>query len=122
VAVYAKERTRESVFHALYNRRVYATSGDRIILDFNADDHPMGSEFASKTPPELHVKVIGTSPILRVHFRKNSLVAHTVETSGREVDLKWTDPEFNPEKETYYYVQVEQENGEEAYSSPVWVN
>ncbi|MCB9782483.1 MAG: DUF3604 domain-containing protein [Candidatus Omnitrophica bacterium] len=122
VAVYAEERTRESVFHALYNRRVYATSGDRIILDFNADDHPMGSEFASKTPPELHVKVIGTSPILRVHFRKNSLVAHTVETSGREVDLKWTDPEFNPEKETYYYVQVEQENGEEAYSSPVWVN
>ncbi len=122
VAVYAEERTRESIFRALYNRRVYATSGDRIILDFNADGHPMGSEFESMSAPELSVKVIGTSPILRVTFRKNSLVAHTVETEGEEIELAWTDPEFDPSKSSYYYVQIEQENGEEAYSSPIWVN
>lgn len=122
VAVYAEERTRESIFPALYDRRVYATSGDRIVLDFKADEHPMGSEFESGTAPTLRVRAVGTAPILRVHFRRNSLIAHTIETEGSEVAVEWTDPNFTPEKPTYYYVQVEQENGEEAISSPVWVN
>ena len=36
--------------------------------------------------------------------------------------LKWRDPEFDTAKSCYYYVRIEQANGEEAISSPVWVD
>lgn len=123
VAVYAPERTRESVFESLYDRRVYATSGDRIVLDMTAAGHPMGSEFAAESAPRIRVNVTGTAPVTKVEFKKDSAVAH-VETPGTAVvrDLTWRDPGFDPGATSYYYVRVVQANGEEAITSPVWVN
>jgi hypothetical protein len=43
IAVQADQLTRESIFSAMYNRRVYATSGARIALDFTVAGQPMGS-------------------------------------------------------------------------------
>ena len=71
VAVYATERTRESIFRALYDRHVYATSGDRIILDFTANGAPMGSEVTARSAPELVVKTVGTSAITQIQIKKN---------------------------------------------------
>jgi hypothetical protein len=122
VAVYAAERTRESIFAALYDRHVYATSGDRIILDFRADGHVMGSEYASSTPPLITVQAVGTGPITEVRIKKDSEVVHTAQPGSLDVRLEWRDPDFNPDRECYYYVQVIQENNEEAVSSPIWVN
>lgn len=123
VAVYAPEQTRESIFRALYDRRVYATSGDRIVLDFRVDGHPMGTEYEATESPKVHVEAIGTAAITRVEIKRNGKIADTAEPGQRSVDLDWQDPEFDPAAGTvYYYVRVLQENGEEAISSPVWVN
>jgi len=124
VAVYAPERTRESAFRALYDRRTYATSGDRIILDFQADGHPMGSEYRTDSPPLITVEVVGTAPISRVEIKKNSRVLHTFEPKGtaRAVTLQWRDTAFQAGEPCYYYVRVVQDNNEEAICSPIWVN
>ena len=122
VAVYAPERTRESVFRALYDRRTYATSGDRIILDFQADGHPMGSEYRTGSPPVLTVEAVGTARISRVEIKKNSRVVHAVEPQGTAAALRWRDADFQADDPCYYYVRVVQDNDEEAICSPIWVN
>ena len=122
LAVRAKKHTRPSIFHALYDRQVYATSGDRILLDFEADGRPMGSEIETVTAPLLEVAIVGTSPIMRIEIKKNSKVVHAVEPGVVETTLRWRDPEFDVSQGCYYYVRIVQENGEEAISSPVWLN
>lgn len=122
VAIYAPERTRESVFDALYNRHVYATSGDRIILDVRADEFVMGSEIVTANAPTIDINAIGTDVIQRVEIKKNGEVVHVEEPGQQEVGFKWVDPQFDPSRVNYYYVRVIQANNEEAISSPIWVN
>ena len=55
--------TRASLFEALQARRIYASSGTRILLYFSADGHPMGSEYATRVPPKLVVRARGTNKI-----------------------------------------------------------
>ncbi|NQT14992.1 MAG: DUF3604 domain-containing protein, partial [Planctomycetes bacterium] len=122
VAVYAASRTRESIFHALYDRHVYATSGDRIILDFRCDRHPMGSEYRTDVPPTVTVEALGTAPITRVEIKKESRTVATFAPGQAAVSVQWSDDDFTPGQSTYYYVRVVQSNNEEAISSPVWLN
>ena len=122
VAVYAANRTRESIFHALYDRHVYATSGDRIILDFRCDGYPMGSEYRTDVPPLVTVEAVGTAPITRVEVKKQSQTVSTYEPRERAVSVRWRDGDFRPGQSCYYYARVVQDNNEEAISSPIWVN
>ncbi|MFH1741919.1 MAG: DUF3604 domain-containing protein [bacterium] len=122
VAVYAEKHTRESIFRALYNRHVYATSGDRIILDVRADGHVMGSEYTTRKSPTITVSSVGTAPIQMIEIKKNCETVYSKEQPGAFVELEWQDPEFNPDQESYYYVRILQINNEEAISSPIWIN
>jgi len=122
LAVQTPEHTREAIFHALYDRRVYATSGERIVLDFSVNGQPMGSELSADSPPLLAVEVIGTAPIASVEIKRNSRTVHTLEPGTTEARLQWRDTQFNPDRPCYYYVRIVQQDGEEAISSPVWLN
>ena len=121
VAVFAGQRTRDSVFAGLYNRRVYATSGERIILHMDVDGHPMGTEFKSNTPPRIKVTAVGTAPIKQIEIKKNSKVIFTKPCETRRETFEYLDRSKEYEN-VYYYVRVVQEDGEEAISSPVWMN
>jgi Protein of unknown function (DUF3604) len=64
VAVHAKERTRDSIWQALFDRRVYGTSGDRILLWFDlikaGGQHvPMGSQLDFDGIPKFQVRAAG---------------------------------------------------------------
>ena len=65
-AVYASELTRESLWDALQNRHCYATTGERIRVEFDVNGQPMGSEINASGPIELRIRVEGTQPIERV--------------------------------------------------------
>ncbi len=122
VAVYAGQRTRESIFRALYDRHVYATSGDRIILDVRADGHVMGSEYRTKMAPMIMIHAAGTARIRLIEIKKDSETVHAEQPGKVSIQLQWRDPDFEPDRECYYYVRIVQENNEEAISSPIWVN
>ena len=122
MAVYAPERTRESVFRAMYDRHVYATSGERIVLEVRADGHLMGSEYTTRKTPKISIRAMGTAPIERVEIKKNSEIVSVKEADAPHVEFQWEDPEFDADETSYYYVRVVQSDGEEAISSPIWVN
>ena len=65
-AVYARELTREGIWEALQARRCYATSGERILLEFEVDGQPMGAECTATGEPLVEIKAEGTAPIEQV--------------------------------------------------------
>ncbi len=119
MAVCCRQHTRESIFHALYNRHTYATSGARIILDFHVDGHAMGSELQSASPPTIDVAAVGTAKIQRIEIKNNGRLVHTTSPGTTEATLRWQAP--RPKAASCYYVRVVQSDGEEAISSPIWV-
>lgn len=73
-AVVAPELTRASLWNALQNRRCYATTGSRTILDVAVAGEPMGSEVSVDGPVEIRLHVIGSAPIERVDFLRGTHV------------------------------------------------
>jgi hypothetical protein len=83
--VYARELTREALWEALKQRRVYGTTGERIVLDVRCGEHWMGEEFSLSVPPTIQVKVIGTNGIEKVELKRGVEVIHTVSPVPGEV-------------------------------------
>ena len=62
-AIVAAELTREAIWDALKRRRCYATTGERIVLEFSAGDARMGEDVRWTDVPPFDVRVEGTAPI-----------------------------------------------------------
>jgi hypothetical protein len=124
--VLAEALTRAAVFDALYARRCYATTGPRIWLDFTVAGEVMGAEAYRKAGETLPivVSVEGTAPIASVELLKlvggDFRVAHTLGGTGSSsVSATITDRLDEP---TIYYLRVRQDDGEMAWTSPVWID
>ena len=70
-AVLAPEKSRDAIFDALKQRRTYATTGDRIILDVTVNGTPMGQRAGYADARAVEGRVIGTAPIESVTLLKN---------------------------------------------------
>ena len=119
IGVWAKELTRESIWEALWNRRVYATTNVRIILRFEVCGAPMGQTVKCDGPRTIRVRAASEVPIENVEVSKNGQDAFTVTPGEREVD--WELEDAASASSDYYYARVTRTDGEMAWSSPVWV-
>ncbi len=70
-AVFATDKTTDAIFDALRALRTYATTGERIILDFEVNGSPMGTRAAMDRNRKLKGRVIGTAPLESVSILKN---------------------------------------------------
>ena len=122
-AFLVKELTRDAVFEAMRKRLTYATTGQRILLHFNIQGRPMGSEMTSTDRPRLRVRVNGTAPLALVEIIRGDRRALRFPAAGgeRDVALDWTDP-APLSGETWYYIRVTQADFSLAWSSPIWVD
>jgi len=121
VAVYAPELTRVSVFQGLYHRRTYATTGERIVLRLAVNGEPMGGETRAEGAVRIETSAVGTAGIAALRIVKNGRIIHTVDPDGDSVQLEYVDA-AGARGGAFYYVDVVQDDGEKAISSPVWVN
>ncbi|HUH12748.1 MAG TPA: CehA/McbA family metallohydrolase, partial [Longimicrobiales bacterium] len=132
--VWAPELTREAVFEALKARRVYATSGAPIRLWLEArggegaavEEAPraeMGGELSVSGPPTLESRVVGTARVRYVYLLRDNAVIHSYggdADGGRYGSFTFVDEDVAPGTH-WYYLRVVQEDGEVAWSSPIWV-
>lgn len=116
-AILSEDRTREGVLEALRARRVYATSGPRILLWIELDGQPMGSILDAAPSRDLAVEVAGTSAVSRVEIIRSGVVVESIAGDGRdEVGFERRLQDLRGGE--YLYVRAVQDDGAAAWSSP----
>ncbi|MCX7919009.1 MAG: CehA/McbA family metallohydrolase [bacterium] len=118
--VLAKSLTREEILDAFRNRRTFATTGEKILVDFRADGHYLGEEYSTTTAPEFSVYVKGTNLLHYVYLIRNNEVIYTNGGDSDEARFKFIDTEI-PQGTNWYYLRVIQRDGNMAWSSPIWI-
>ncbi|MFV0379230.1 MAG: hypothetical protein ACK5KQ_00165 [Anaerorhabdus sp.] len=73
-AVLAKSSSKEDIWDALINKRVYGVSKERINIDFSIDDTIMGSEVVGQKNSRLKLDVVASNTIDRVEIIKDNKV------------------------------------------------
>ena len=137
-AIFATDHTREALFQALYQRKCYATTGERILLHFCIAGAPMGSELSTKTKPGLcynrHITgyVAGTQTLSSVEIVRNGEVLHCFSPKQAHLTFAHDDETAISQSAilrnddalpfVYYYIRVTQTDGHMAWSSPIWID
>ncbi len=118
-----EKATREGLLDAIRKRHAYAAT-DNIVLDFRASaggkTYMMGDSFDSATAPRLQIHVGATASIKQIDIIRDKRFVYTSRPRTRQFDFEFTDKEF-AKGTHWYYVRVMQEDGQMAWSSPVWV-
>jgi len=154
-AVRASKLDRASVWSAIYNRKTYATTGVRILLDikmrYNDSIIGMAEEkvvsVTDSSNREFIIQYALTAPLKRIElirngeldnpvaiydkinaensFIKSDYTNEIILTDETELLPYWLDanfPPMPPHKFIFYYVRIIQEDGEIAWSSPIWLS
>lgn len=117
--IFTPSNDRQAILDSMRRRQTYGGT-DNLIVEFWANGKFQGSEFEAKDKVELKLKAVGTSRIKQIQFIRNNAPLRT-ETPGKEqVDLAFVDTLPQPGL-NWYYARITQEDGEIAWSSPVWV-
>lgn len=132
-AVLADELTRESIFDSIRTRQCYATTGERILLDFRINGSPMGSELRAKHGDSASIglnvwatEILLRVEILRFRFGIDSEFRPILSSSPRPES---TDAEFRLDDKIegpcMYYARITQEpltRPGMAWTSPIWID
>ncbi|MFT5050154.1 MAG: hypothetical protein ACI8QZ_001549 [Chlamydiales bacterium] len=120
----AREFTRSGVLESLRARRVFATSGPRIVLDTVLDGHALGASIEAADLPStasLTVTILGTGPLATLDLVRSGAVATRVDLTG-ELDV-FTMVELDDlSSGEYVYLRATQVNGAMAWSSPFFID
>ncbi len=93
-ALIAPARTADDLFNAMKSLRTYATTGDRIIVDFSVNGAAMGERTAFNKTRNISGRVIGTAPIDRIEVVKNEAVLFSRAYYAEESDKLGKDETF----------------------------
>jgi len=91
--IYCDGVTLESFFEAMRARRVYATTGARIVARADVEGHGIGSRFSTRQQPVIEVDVVGTAALESVElFRNEELLEQWTDAPAgdpRRVRVLW---------------------------------
>jgi hypothetical protein len=74
LAVWAPSPSAGSLIDSIRKRRTYAVTGDRILLDFTLNNHPMGSELSYVKERQFDIKVHSPDSIKMIELIRNGRV------------------------------------------------
>ena len=77
MACLARELTREALWEAFLDRRVYGVTGDRIQIDFRVTDAAMGRAIKAEGERKIRVRVVGSDALDRIEILRNGRVIAT---------------------------------------------
>jgi hypothetical protein len=123
-AILAKELTREAVLDALRQRRCYATTGPRYLLEFTVDGEQMGSELRVERGhrAEVYGSLGSTTKWLLAELvgPKGPLAELSPDPEAADV-IELTATTEPIEEPTWVYLRGIDETGGMAWSSPVYL-
>ncbi len=115
--------TRDGVLDAVRGRNTYAFEtnpmDDRIALEFMVEGQPMGSELTVGMTVHFSVQAVGESPIERIDLIRDGGIA--AAWADGTLAAVWNPTDAPAVGDHYYYVRLEQADGDRLWSSPVWV-
>jgi hypothetical protein len=122
--IWAVALTKQDILDALAARRTFAMevqpANDRISLEFAADGNWMGSEYATAADSiEFFVDVSAATNIASVALYRNGTLIRT--TGAGATSFQWTVYDTPGPGDFYYLVKATQNDGDRAWSSPVWI-
>jgi hypothetical protein len=122
--VLAREKTREGLLEALMQRRFYSTWDRNMELFFSIDREDMGSRLArpaGRLPCLVSIRDPDSSDLIaKVELILDGKVVRSTEPKSPQCE--WNSAvEFSPGRH-WVLARVTQQDGNEAWSSPVWVN
>ncbi len=135
-AVYADELERGQLFASLLERRCYASTFWRPVLEFSVNGTQMGGQAEADAGSRACRRISGALVSERdariALFRNNERLAET-RTEGALTRFSFTDDEplesacirgaaRNPEPFAFYYLKVLGPGDQMAWSSPVWIS
>ncbi len=88
VGIWAPDLSRASIFDALKNRRTYATTGERITVEFAINGKPMGSEIPFTDEREIDIRIEGQDIVQSVELVKNGRVIERYFPEDHAEDIK----------------------------------
>jgi hypothetical protein len=121
-AVFAKNNRRKDILDAIFARHCYATTGARIMLEFRMDGHDMGEEFIATGPPEIEIRVVAQAPIASIDIKKDGQVLISKSFGENVQEANVTHVVSDDYTGRFFYVVVNQVDGQRAISSPIWID
>ena len=119
----AEDFSREGLLAAMKQRHNYGAT-DNIVLDYrleaNGKEYLQGDILTAEGPFRLNVKILGTAPIRQIDIVKNQEFVYTRQKLPQDVTFTYEDSD-KQSGENFYYVRVQQNDGNVAWSSPIWV-
>jgi hypothetical protein len=122
--LWVKEVSRKGILEAMRARRCFATTGDKIVVDFRLNDVWSGGEAKTEGAPKMSFDIKAVDEISSIDILRNSRVIHTIkpESGLKNISGEWSDANYHDEPGVlYYYLRATQKNNHIAWSSPVWV-
>lgn len=118
--VLADDNTRDSIYDALREKRVYASEDTNMTIDYTVNDEVMGSSLGN-VDGKLNFKINATDPDDKI--KKVSIIANGgVEVESKTFDDNNANWEFSLDPEySYYYVKVVQDDKDISVTAPIWV-
>ncbi len=123
-ALWVKELSREGILEALKSRRCFATTGDKMVIDFRINGSITDSTAKSEKAPSLTINVKGQRELDKVDILRNSEVIKEYKITNASLLFNKTfiDENCQTQKDVlYYYIRVTQQNKEIGWSSPIWI-
>jgi len=122
--VIAENSTREALIDAMRKRHTYAATRN-ILMDYrmraDGKTYIQGDEFTTATVPEVRAHIQGAGPLKTVVIVRDNQYIYTIQPKGNTFDLSFRDPAIKAGTH-YYYVRMEQQDRNMAWSSPIWVH
>ncbi|MBI2301816.1 MAG: hypothetical protein HYU66_23170 [Armatimonadetes bacterium] len=115
--------TREAVLDACRARHTWGSTAAKIAVAMTVDGHLMGDIVRQPQVGPVRVKVVvsAVSPVAVTRIIRNNQVVYSFGGPGPELSFEYLD-NAPLNADSYYYVRVEQQDGELAWSSPVWLD
>lgn len=122
--VIAENSTRDALVEAMRKRHTYAATRN-ILLDYRVSVggqlYLQGDDLTAHSLPEIKAHIVGAGPLKTVVIVRDNQYIYSINPKGTSFDLTYREPSLSPGQH-YYYVRLEQQDRNMAWSSPVWID